>query len=256
MNPLFKKRSKRPCIEDISSVLLPVTGKTSFAIVLHDLLTNQECASLIKRAEEGGFDDALVQGPGGKQLLDQGIRKCGRCIIDDVELSDEIYSRMCDALQGTVHEKKMKKRILKTTTGEYAATAVGLNERMRFLKYNAGQFFAPHQDIRFVRGPESGDRAGETSYVTVQLYLNEKIKGGSTRFLCGNRHYDVNPKIGSALIFDHDLLHEGSKVISGTKYSVRTDIMYRHDDKKERVKASQSDRPSTASTTATDESEA
>ena len=28
------------------------------------------------------------------------------------------------------------------------------------------------------------------------------------------------------LIFDHDILHVGSKVVGGTKYSVRTDIMF------------------------------
>ena len=109
---------------------------------------------------------------------------------------------------------------------EQAITALGLNERMRFLKYTPGNFFGPHRDLRYTRGPDAGERAGETSHVTVQLYLNDKFKGGTTRFLCGKRHYDVKPRLGSALIFDHDLLHEGSKVVGGTKYSVRTDVMY------------------------------
>jgi hypothetical protein len=108
---------------------------------------------------------------------------------------------------------------------------VGLNERMRFLRYGPGHFFAPHQDLRYVRGPEFGPRAGETSYVTVQLYLNDKFKGGVTRFLSGGgrhgkRHYNVTPERGSVLIFDHDLVHEGSIVTEGIKYSVRTDIMF------------------------------
>lgn len=232
--PIFKKRTKRPSLQDISPSLLPITGKTSFAIILHDLLTRQECASLIRRAEGEGFDHALIHGPGGKEVLDQTVRKCGRCIIDDDELSDTIYTRICNALEGTIYEKKMKQRTIKSADGEITATAVGLNERMRFLKYEQGQYFAPHLDLRYIRGPEFGERAGETSYVTVQIYLNEKVKGGSTRFLCGNRHYDVNPKIGSVLIFEHDILHEGSKVISGTKYSVRTDIVYRNSAREEK----------------------
>jgi hypothetical protein len=97
---------------------------------------------------------------------------------------------------------------------------------MRFLKYTKGHFFAPHQDIRFTRGPEFGERAGETSQITVQIYLNDKFKGGSTRFISGIRYYDVQPRIGSALVFEHDLLHEGRMVTKGQKYSVRTDIMY------------------------------
>jgi hypothetical protein len=232
--PIFKKRTKRPNLQDISPFLIPITGRTSFAIILHDLLTRQECTSLIRRAEDKGFDHALIHGPGGKEVLDQTVRKCGRCIIDDDELSTIIYTRICNALEGTLYETKMKRRTIKSADGDITATAVGLNERMRFLKYEQGQYFAPHLDLQYIRGPEFGERAGETSYVTVQMYLNEKIKGGSTRFLCGNRYYDVNPKIGSVLIFEHDLLHEGCKVISGTKYSVRTDIMYRKDSDSEK----------------------
>lgn len=31
---------------------------------------------------------------------------------------------------------------------------------------------------------------------------------------------------GSVLIFQHDIMHEGSELIKGRKYSVRTDVMY------------------------------
>ena len=31
---------------------------------------------------------------------------------------------------------------------------------------------------------------------------------------------------GSVLIFQHDILHEGSELLSGKKYAVRTDVMY------------------------------
>jgi hypothetical protein len=255
ISPIFKKRTTRPSLQDISPSLLPITGKAAFAIVLHDLLSRQECASLIRRAEDEGFDHALIHGPNGKEVLNQSVRKCGRCIIDDDELSETIYTRIRNALRGTVYEKKLETRLLRSADGDFNATAVGLNERMRFLKYETGQFFAPHHDIGYVRGPEFGERVGETSYVTVQIYLNEKVKGGSTRFLSGNRYYDVNPKTGSALIFDHDLLHEGSEVLSGTKYSVRTDIMYRHENG-EVGKSVESMRPSTASTTVSDETDA
>jgi hypothetical protein len=37
----------------------------------------------------------------------------------------------------------------------------------------------------------------------------------------------VVPRIGSALIFHHYLEHEGSEVVEGTKYVLRTDIIYR-----------------------------
>jgi len=36
----------------------------------------------------------------------------------------------------------------------------------------------------------------------------------------------VVPRVGSALIFNHDTLHEGEAVATGTKYMLRTEIMY------------------------------
>mmetsp|Transcript_49998 Transcript_49998/g.106343 ORF Transcript_49998/g.106343 Transcript_49998/m.106343 type:complete len:254 (-) Transcript_49998:357-1118(-) len=224
--------TKKVVVEDLSERLIPIAGFQPLALVLHDLLSPDECASLIRRAEDQGFDDALIQGPEGKQILRQDIRWCRRCIVDDVSLADALYVRIFNALRGTELEKKITHapwitfRSSKHGDESDMITAVGLNERMRFLKYEPGHFFAPHQDIRYVRGAECGDKAGETSHVTVQLYLNDKFKGGATRFLSGKRHYDVKPRMGSALIFDHDLLHEGSKVVGGTKYSVRTDVMF------------------------------
>lgn len=231
---MFKKRQRRSSdakplvVEDLSKSLIPIMGSKRFAFLLHNLLSPDECADLIQRAEHKGFDDALIQGPGGRQILDRKIRSCHRCIIDDVALADAIYARIIDAVRGTELEKKISNAPWVSAKRNDGKTieAVGLNERMRFIKYHPGHFFAPHQDLRYVRGPDCGDQAGETSHITVQLYLNEKFKGGTTRFLCGKRHYDVKPRTGSVLIFDHDLLHEGSRVWGGVKYSVRTDIMF------------------------------
>lgn len=237
---MFKKRQrstfvkKQITIENISRELIPITGRNSFAIVLRNVLSREECATLVSKCEDKGFDDALVEGPTGKQILRRDIRSCGRCIIDDVALADDVFARIRKAVQGTEHEKKIAHApwitASSSTSGDARSSeeinAVGLNERLRFLKYGQGHFFAPHQDLRFVRGPECGKKAGETSYITVQLYLNDKFKGGATRFLGGKRHYDVKPKIGTVLIFDHDILHEGSKVTGGIKYSVRSDIMF------------------------------
>ena len=37
---------------------------------------------------------------------------------------------------------------------------------------------------------------------------------------------EVTPKEGTALIFNHDTLHEGLPVTEGVKYIIRTEIMY------------------------------
>ena len=41
----------------------------------------------------------------------------------------------------------------------------------------------------------------------------------------------VTPRQGTALIFNHDTLHEGLPVIEGVKYIIRTEIMYRRVDR-------------------------
>jgi len=228
---MFKKRPRKIAIEDISRELVPITGRTSFAIVLRHVLAPEECAALVAQCEGAGFDDALVTGPMGVQVLRQDIRHCGRRIVDDVEMAKLLFARILKAVRGTPHEEKLRHApwITGNDDGGDEIAAVGLNERLRFLKYGPGHFFAPHQDLRFVRGPEAGKRAGETSHITVQLYLNDRFRGGATRFLSdpsGARHLDVKPKVGSVLIFDHDILHEGSKVTGGIKYSMRSDIMF------------------------------
>src|SRR5688572_4281735 len=36
----------------------------------------------------------------------------------------------------------------------------------------------------------------------------------------------VTPRMGSALIFRHDLLHEGAPLLSGVKYILRTELIF------------------------------
>jgi len=229
MVSIFKKRQRRSTknvvVEDISNELLPIVGQRAFAVLMHNVLSSDECQQLIRRAENVGFDEALINN-NGKQVLNKNIRACQRCMIDDKAISDDFFNRILSALKGTDLENKVLHAPWITSGDDHTITAVGLNERLRFLKYEPGHFFSAHRDLRFVRGADAGERTGETSHITVQLYLNDKFKGGTTRFISGKRHYDVKPRMGSILIFDHDLLHEGSKVTGGMKYSVRSDIMF------------------------------
>ena len=76
------------------------------------------------------------------------------------------------------------------------------------------------------------------TFFTVHLYLNDSVAqagetadlvGGATSFLSndGKKKVDVDPKAGRVLVFQHRrLYHAGDDVIKGTKYTMRTDIMY------------------------------
>lgn len=61
-----------------------------------------------------------------------------------------------------------------------------------------------------------------------------KLVGGATRFFSrrGDKHFDFSPSMGSCIVFQHrSLVHSGEDVIQGTKYTMRTDVMYRKVDK-------------------------
>lgn len=81
----------------------------------------------------------------------------------------------------------------------------------------------------------------ERTFYTIHLYLNDskqavpdessiELDGGATSFLSldGSRKVDVDCKTGRVLIFQHKRLrHAGADVIAGTKYTMRTDLMFK-----------------------------
>ena len=170
------------------------------------------------------------------------VRNSDRCIVDDPVLAEEVWQRAVRTLNSLEPDQRQRvygsdalqlERLYEIPGGW---TAVGLNERLRFLRYNSGMFFKPHYDGQYVRQSDASGSArnGETSFVTCQLYLNDNFEGGETRFLVPPEKKsslpfpstDVIPKTGSVLLFQHDLLHEGRTVTAGCKYIMRTDVMY------------------------------
>ena len=219
----LKKSPKEIKIEDLSISLIPIVGSAKFAVMLYNVISPDECSDLIDRVEDDGFELAGIY----NSRTNETLRNCTRCILDDRLTADNWFERILHALKGTEFEHKVKNAPWMGSSDENKnLQAVSLNERLRVLKYLPGQYFSAHNDTRFIRGPEQGDRAGETSYLSVQVFLNEKFKGGTTRFIGGTRYLDVTPKTGSVLIFDHNIFHEGCKLVKGTKYVVRSDIMY------------------------------
>ena len=93
----------------------------------------------------------------------------------------------------------------------------GLNERLRFYRYTPGQHFRWHLDGAFQRSPR------ERSRWTFMVYLNDDFDGGGTDFEDG---VTVRPVTGAALVFAHGLRHQGAEVTRGTKYVLRSDVMF------------------------------
>jgi len=166
--------------------------------VFDEFLTSEECVALIERVEAIGFEDAYIIS-NGERIVAKEIRNNQRVILDDLDLASELWGKIISTLSLKVEDW----------------VPVGLNERFRFYRYTENQLFRLHKDFSFVRN-------NQESKLSFIIYLNESFKGGQTDF----RQFEVSPKTGRAIAFDHDLLHEGKSVLSGIKYAVRTDIMY------------------------------
>lgn len=186
-------------------------------VVIEGLLTPAECDDWRAFADGHGYEDApITTGSGFKMRKD--IRNNDRAMVDDKGRADLLWSRVAPACFDVAGRR-----------------AVGLNERLRFYRYTAGQKFDWHYDGCYER-PDGKER----SFLTFMVYLNDGCRGGETRIViaedgpAAQRLFergddpviDVAPKIGMGLLFLHQLRHTGAEVTAGTKYVVRSDVMY------------------------------
>ncbi|GGX22516.1 prolyl hydroxylase family protein [Undibacterium macrobrachii] len=163
-------------------------------------LTDEECDSLIQLSESIGFNAADVQTTSGRQYYTH-IRNNERADYQSSSLAETYWKLLC-RFELPNHENR---------------NANGLSPHFRFYKYLPGQKFNMHKDGRQRIG------GNETMY-TFLVYLNEDYIGGETLFRNGN--LKVSPKKGSAIIFEHQLWHQGVEVESGMKYVLRSDVVY------------------------------
>jgi len=222
---------------DFATSTLPEYA-SCYATVLDNVLSAAECAELLRLAvlssPTGSWAPALLNVGVGVEMLETEVRHCDRIIWDEQEVVKRIWDR-CLLAQG-IREELGRIEKQPSIQSQRAADRgekwrmVRVNERMRFLKYGAGNYFKSHCDGSYVT--PSGD---QRSFYTLHLYLNDSVasggdlKGGATTFhsMDMTRRLDVDPKMGRVLIFQHaHLLHSGDEVQEGIKYTVRSDLMY------------------------------
>jgi hypothetical protein len=180
--------------------------------VVRGFLSPAECEHHIARSESAGYGDAPINTFGG-QVVNKGMRNNDRVMLDDPALAAALWGR----LQPFVPPRRGRWK------------AVGLNERLRFYRYDPGQRFCWHFDGAFERSPT------EVSNLTFMVYLNGGFTGGATEFdfrlmgvtTAGEAITRVVPEAGMALVFVHRIFHQGAPVTAGRKYVLRSDVMYR-----------------------------
>ena len=175
---------------------------TNNIFTIDNFWTARECEDFISKTESIGYEPATVNTEKGQMVIET-VRNNNRVIYTDTILAETVWQKL--------------KPFAPTKIGN--STAIGLNELFRFYKYQAGQEFKRHRDESYIRNDV------EASYFTFMIYLNENYEGGETTFT----NVSIKPEQGTALVFLHDLEHEGSPVKQGIKYVLRTDIMYKLD---------------------------
>lgn len=123
---------------------------------------------------------------------------------------------------------------------------IGFSPLLRFIKYTDGGWLVVHYDAPYV---ESEDVRTLQS-VVIYLDQTETLQGGATRYMedpqagipIAERNLNdqtrqatedevrlrFSPEHGTAVIFDHRLLHDAELVTGkGNKIIIRTDILYR-----------------------------
>ncbi len=188
------------------------------AFQLIGLLTADECDRLIEIAEQLGFtDDAPVS-------LGRNVRH-----------NDSLNWIVDESVDGPVWTRC---ETLFDETSYDGARPLGLNARFRFYRYGAGDYFAPHTDgawpgSRVIDGELIVDAYGDrVSQMTFLIFLSDGYEGGRTLFQTdADQTIAVATPKGAALCFPHGFhplhcVHAGERVTSGTKYIIRTDVLY------------------------------
>lgn len=200
------------------------------AFVLNNFLDASECQLLIRIATKlssSGFhyvtEAAHVDDDGVAHMVKlQEANKHKLSVFEHAPTLDKLWKKLKDLIPPHI----------KSFVGDAnCGHPLGLNPRLRVLRYDASDndVFEPHFDAT--------TRVGNTtSLLTVLIYLNdgggEEFDGGETYYLDANSPEGVDtatkvtPATGKVVIFEHDLFHSSVPLKFGTKYVLRTDILF------------------------------
>jgi hypothetical protein len=201
MDSVLKSEYTPTTVESIKSV-------PGFVQTIRHVLSPEECNQIIQIAEKTGFVAASLYTDHSGIEHFSDVRKSSRCIIDSIPFAEELWRRIQHIIP---------------PVWKNGHKVVGVNERLRILRYYPGDEFKPHSDGHY-HAPN-----GDESRITILLYLNEGYEGGFTCFYTGETTpwHAIQPEIGMAAIQDQDLLHGVPPLQKGVKYAIRTEVMYR-----------------------------
>ncbi|CAB9511231.1 P4Hc [Seminavis robusta] len=199
------------------------------ARVLPNVLTRDECQQLRRVTTTLGYrSDHPVS-----QAQPTGIDSC-EWMVDSSSILDVIWERVQPHLPASL-----------TVQNKKTVQLFGINPRWRCFRYGQDCVYRPHLDgswplcyldeegnYHCPKQQQQQYSDAIKSYLTFLIYLNDDFEGGETRYyLPQGVARGIVPRAGSVVVFPQgnlaSLIHEGSQVTKGTKYVIRTDVLYR-----------------------------
>lgn len=191
--------------------LLP--GQRFICFVIPSLFSKAECEQLLIPDIQHAFQKASTHYP-------HYYRNNDRFVSDNPELAAWLFNKVKPFLPASIETHNS----IQSENGNWQLKT--LNNRLRFCRYQAHQYFHRHLD-----GVHYHD-AKTQSKLTFMIYLNDasEFKGGRTLFYESKDTETIwaayLPKQGDLIVFDHNVWHEGEELTAGEKFVLRSDILY------------------------------
>jgi len=201
------------------------SGNSDSAFLLLNLLSPEECDDVLQQAENMGFRDCGYE---------KRIRVTDRVVAMGAEIGEVLFERAKPFLADVLipYGRKAPDGV-PTNMLRGLWQPVALNPCFRCCRYTVGGIFLPHYDGGF----DEHDKV--RSIKTFMIYLNDGFEGGCTRFYSDKQTrycpgqpehqiHTLRPTRGSCVVFNHCITHDGEKLREGTKYILRTEVMFQH----------------------------
>lgn len=228
---------------------------SELVFTIDNILSYHQTVCLINQASKKGFHHSSISGGGHGRTGNEDPRTNKFCVMDMPDLASELYQKIRPHIEhdlSYICNYYMDPYFHSITRGhEWVPHCVC--ERMRIYKYDEGDTFPEHIDYKMKRKVvERNASTGqleyytEQSFLTLLIYLNDDFTGGQTgywpdhqgihcRFLRSiertqhkkDHQIIITPKTGMAVVQYQNVLHEGLPPANGTKFILRTDIIYR-----------------------------
>ncbi|RPD66304.1 hypothetical protein L227DRAFT_570197, partial [Lentinus tigrinus ALCF2SS1-6] len=190
-------------------------------LLIDEFFSPEECKKYVK------FIDSLPLELTPPKKRGEADRVNHRMSISSVDFAQRLYAVLAPHLPAFPYPASVK-----PPAGATARPPHSLNSNIRVYKYTPGQHFGPHYDDS-VRDNATAAK----SEWTLLIYLTgaeDGVEGGETIFYKEHRGKpceSIVPPLtrGTALLHRHGkdcLLHEGSPVVKGNKYVLRSDLMF------------------------------